>query len=350
MLIGREASGTTFSKGSKNLKSASRSKISITVNKKSTNIRYPISKHVSDSESETSESEDESGSEDQSGNEESVDEKLDCKVTIGNSGEVRGFSVSISRGFHMIMKQLEESYGTRPRLSYYDDEGDKISILASTDFEYAVRAHKNTTTLDRKGKKLGANKLTFIAEFGCGQMNAETLRSGSASRPKSYSPLLSSFPSSSKLSLAPSTYSCADMPSAFASVNEIKESNEVIWQRGELLGSGAFGQVYSGIDMSTGVRIAVKEVMLGSGKKQEQQAMALLREIKILSELDHPNIIKYLGTEYSEHTMRIFLELATEGSLKDAISAFGECCTYSLRIFNQRTIIDYMRASSSNLT
>ena len=75
--------------------------------------------------------------------------------------------------------------------------------------------------------------------------------------------------------------------------------------------------------MSSGIRIAVKEVVLGIGKKQEQQALALLREIKILSELDHPNIIKYLGTEYSENTMRIFLELATEGSLKDALTAFG---------------------------
>ena len=34
----------------------------------------------------------------------------------------------------------------------------------------------------------------------------------------------------------------------------------IIWN----LGSGSFGNVYSGIDMSTGTRLAVKEVILGT--------------------------------------------------------------------------------------
>lgn len=65
-------------------------------------------------------------------------------------------------------------------------------------------------------------------------------------------------------------------------------------------------------------------LFLGKNKKLKQQALALQQEMKILSKLDHPNIIKYLGTEYSHHTMRIFLELANEGSLKDALTEFGE--------------------------
>ena len=63
---------------------------------------------------------------------------------------------------------------------------------------------------------------------------------------------------------------------------------------------------------------------LGRNKKLKQQALALQQEIKILSQLDHPNIIKYLGTEYSNKTMRIFLELANEGSVKDALTEFGK--------------------------
>jgi serine/threonine protein kinase len=101
-------------------------------------------------------------------------------------------------------------------------------------------------------------------------------------------------------------------------------STELVWQRGELLGTGAFGQVYSGIDMKTGTRIAVKEVSLGGGKRHRAQARALQQEIRILSELDHPNIIRYLGTEFSEGTIRIFLELASEGSIRDALREFGE--------------------------
>ena len=54
-----------------------------------------------------------------------------------------------------------------------------------------------------------------------------------------------------------------------------------------------------------------------------RQAKALRQEVKILSTLDHPNIIKYLGTEFKEGALRIFLELATDGTVKDALNEFG---------------------------
>lgn len=49
------------------------------------------------------------------------------------------------------------------------------------------------------------------------------------------------------------------------------EDYEVIWKRGELLGRGSFGQVYSGINLTNGERMAVKEVILYPGKRQKQQ-------------------------------------------------------------------------------
>jgi serine/threonine protein kinase len=39
--------------------------------------------------------------------------------------------------------------------------------------------------------------------------------------------------------------------------------------------------------------------------------------------LDHPNIVKYLGTEFKDGALRIFLELATDGTIKDALNEFG---------------------------
>jgi isocitrate dehydrogenase kinase/phosphatase len=76
--------------------------------------------------------------------------------------------------------------------------------------------------------------------------------------------------------------------------------------------------------LSTGERIAVKEVTLRRSKKHRQQAQALQQEVKILSSLDHRNIIKYIGAECTKNTLRIFLELATDGTLKDAINEFGK--------------------------
>jgi hypothetical protein len=57
---------------------------------------------------------------------------------------------------------------------------------------------------------------------------------------------------------------------------------EVIWKKGELLGKGSFGCVFSGINLSTGERIAVKEVSLRRGKKHRAQAHALQQEVSTL--------------------------------------------------------------------
>ena len=285
-------------------------------------LRNSYGKH--DSKKSSSEDEEESSSESESEMSES-DETVDIKVSIAHAHEVRGFSVHVRRGFTKIMRQLEECYGSRPKLSYYDDDGDRVSILASTDFEYAVRIHKNMTSIQKKSKKMGANKLTLIAEF-IQHISLSDIRIRSTSRSLD-SLLQKSLDASLDLDACRDTIHTVSGSTKEKTEDREKgrtELCEVLWQRGELLGSGSFGQVFSGIDMSTGLRIAVKEVNLGRGARHEQQAFALLREIKILSTLDHPNIIKYLGTEYSHHTMRIFLELATEGSIKDALTAFGK--------------------------
>jgi len=72
------------------------------------------------------------------------------------------------------------------------------------------------------------------------------------------------------------------------------------WIKGALIGAGSFGQVYLGMDATTGLLMAVKQVSLptGSGVNQERKkAMlsALEREIELLRELQHENIVQYHG-------------------------------------------------------
>jgi len=93
---------------------------------------------------------------------------------------------------------------------------------------------------------------------------------------------------------APSvTHKTGITPSSSGSARTLPST--ICWQRGEKIGSGSFGVVYSGIDLVEGGRIAVKEVRLGDGKRFKQQAIAMQREVKLLSELQHENIIQYLG-------------------------------------------------------
>ncbi|GAB4861391.1 hypothetical protein Ancab_036574 [Ancistrocladus abbreviatus] len=87
------------------------------------------------------------------------------------------------------------------------------------------------------------------------------------------------------------------------------------WQKGELLGQGSFGKVYKAIS-SEGFFFAVKEVsLLEQGSQGKQSIGQLEQEIELLSQFEHENIVRYLGTDKDESKLYIFLELVTQGSL-----------------------------------
>lgn len=78
------------------------------------------------------------------------------------------------------------------------------------------------------------------------------------------------------------------------------EKVEIKWSKGALIGSGSFGSVYLGLDMSRGLLMAVKQVELPTGSsaneaRKKTMLSALEVEIALLKELQHPNIVQYLG-------------------------------------------------------
>lgn len=80
------------------------------------------------------------------------------------------------------------------------------------------------------------------------------------------------------------------------------EKVEIKWSKGALIGSGSFGSVYLGLDMSRGLLMAVKQVELPTGssvneERKKNMLSALEREIALLKELQHPNIVQYLGKQ-----------------------------------------------------
>jgi mitogen-activated protein kinase kinase kinase len=67
------------------------------------------------------------------------------------------------------------------------------------------------------------------------------------------------------------------------------------WIKGGLIGTGSFGQVYLGMDGSTGLLMAVKQVELPTRSAPNQEKLsALEREIELLKDLQHENIVQYL--------------------------------------------------------
>lgn len=76
------------------------------------------------------------------------------------------------------------------------------------------------------------------------------------------------------------------------------------WLKGALIGAGSFGSVYLGLDAQSGLLMAVKQVELptGSGANEERKKSmlsALEREIDLLKDLQHENIVQYLGKTFS---------------------------------------------------
>ncbi|CAH9125627.1 unnamed protein product [Cuscuta epithymum] len=87
------------------------------------------------------------------------------------------------------------------------------------------------------------------------------------------------------------------------------------WQKGDFLGSGSFGTVYEGYT-DDGLFFAVKEVsLLATGNHGQQSIYQLEQEISLLSQFQHENIVRYLGTDKGNSKLYIFLELVTKGSL-----------------------------------
>lgn len=85
------------------------------------------------------------------------------------------------------------------------------------------------------------------------------------------------------------------------------------------LGSGAFSVVKLAMHLETGQKAAVK--IVSKKKLSEEDYTALMLEIQILSELDHPHIIKLFET-YDEGTdFYIVTELVAGGELFDRIVA-----------------------------
>ena len=70
--------------------------------------------------------------------------------------------------------------------------------------------------------------------------------------------------------------------------------------------------------------------------------------MQVLSTLDHRNIVKYYGTECLDDVIRIFLELATDGSIKDITNEFGGLNELILRRYSNDIVsgLDFLHSKN----
>eukprot|EP00656_Telonema_subtile_P015234 TRINITY_DN17953_c0_g1_i1.p1 TRINITY_DN17953_c0_g1~~TRINITY_DN17953_c0_g1_i1.p1 ORF type:complete len:662 (-),score=217.24 TRINITY_DN17953_c0_g1_i1:46-2031(-) len=105
------------------------------------------------------------------------------------------------------------------------------------------------------------------------------------------------------------------------------------WVRGNLIGSGAFGNVFAGLTIPHNELVAVKEINIVDSSSQDGQfAAALQNEVSVLASLGaHQHIVKYKGCQIDtpqdghsrQSSLLIFLEYVPGGSLASLIQRFG---------------------------
>lgn len=98
--------------------------------------------------------------------------------------------------------------------------------------------------------------------------------------------------------------------------------------KGSLIGRGTFGDVYLGLNPLSGELMAVKQVELpventATEGRKRSMVEALQREIALLKDLQHENIVQYLGSHIDVAHFSIFLEYVPGGSVAGLLASYG---------------------------
>ncbi|CDP04692.1 unnamed protein product [Coffea canephora] len=140
---------------------------------------------------------------------------------------------------------------------------------------------------------------------------------------------------------SPTSPSALPMPRT-SGVTECSSNNLSKWKKGRLLGRGTFGHVYVGFNSENGQMCAIKEVRVVADDQSSKECLKQLnQEIMLLSQLSHPNIVQYIGSELGEETLSVYLEYVSGGSIHKLLQEYGP--------FREPVIQNYVRQILSGL-
>lgn len=124
-------------------------------------------------------------------------------------------------------------------------------------------------------------------------------------------------------------------------LDTVSEDGPKNWLQGALIGSGSFGTVFLGMNPLTGELMAVKQVVISDKNNQVQNSMidALQHEMTLLKNLNHENIVRYLGSSTTEDYLNIFLEYVPGGSVQLMLLSYGPFEEPLIRNFIRQVLI-----------
>ena len=148
---------------------------------------------------------------------------------------------------------------------------------------------------------------------------------------------------SSSLQQEPHPHSDVPLPRKIRRTGSNASEAGFDWKKSDLLGRGAFGEVYLGLDNQTGALLAVKEISFTRENVADMQELKL--EITLLRALDHKHIVRYLGAEVPNDDssqglmlLHIFTEYMPGGSILGLIKRFGALSESVVRNYTRQMV------------
>lgn len=155
------------------------------------------------------------------------------------------------------------------------------------------------------------------------------------------------------------TYECTEKRNTLISSRFSSDARQNVpigfkWRLGKVIGRGAFGTVYIGINLTSGDLMAVKQVDFGvetnaTVSRRRRQEESIKREIGFLKELQHDHIVAYYGCASVDNTFNVFLEYVSGGSIASCLTKYGAFTDSCVRCFTAQILFGLEYLHSVNI-
>jgi cyclin-dependent kinase 7 len=87
-----------------------------------------------------------------------------------------------------------------------------------------------------------------------------------------------------------------------------KQTGKEDYTKDRKVGEGTYATVFVGIQKSTGRKIAIKKIKISQERRNDGLDLSAIREVKVLQELHHPNVIELIDVYHTQSNLHLVLE------------------------------------------
>lgn len=108
--------------------------------------------------------------------------------------------------------------------------------------------------------------------------------------------------------------------------------------KGEVIGEGSYGVVFTVLDKNTGKVYAVKEMKTTASDPHLKFCQSFKNEIHILSTLEHKHVLRYYGYVLENEKIKLITDYMAEGSLRKVIDEMGPIPVQLIKLYTRQLV------------